>query len=84
VTANLCHPAQTTRQVQAPHFCADTLSRLTGKESPHEFHHEFKHAIELEHEADGGAGRTKSKGGKTGSGLDMAKVPSFPPFANPN
>ena len=55
VAANLLHPVQPTRHTQAPRFCADTFSRLTHKESPHEFRHEFKDNIELEHEADGGA-----------------------------
>jgi hypothetical protein len=49
VAANLLHPAQPTRHTQAPRFCTDTFSRLTHKESPHEFRHEFKDNIELEH-----------------------------------
>ena len=67
VAANLLHPAQATRHMQAPRFCTDTFSRLTHKESPHKFRHEIKDNIELEHEADGGAVWTKSKDGKTGS-----------------
>ena len=67
VTANLLHPAQPTRHKQAPRFCADTFSRLIHKESPHEFRHEFKDNIEVEHRADGGAVWTKSKNGKAGS-----------------
>jgi hypothetical protein len=67
VAANLLHPAQPTRHTQAPRFCTDTFSRLTHKESPHKFRHEFKDNIELEHGADGGAVWTKSKDGKTGS-----------------
>jgi hypothetical protein len=67
VAADLLHPAQPTRRPQAPRFCADTFNTLTHKESPHEFHHEFKDNIELEHEADGGAVWTKSKDGKTSS-----------------
>ena len=67
VTANLLHPAQPTRHKQDPRFCADTFSRLIHKESPHEFRHEFKDNIEVEHRADGGAVWTKSKDGKAGS-----------------
>jgi hypothetical protein len=49
VAADLLHPAQPTRHTQAARFCTDTLSRLTGKESPHKLRHEFKDSIELEH-----------------------------------
>ena len=81
VAANLLHPAQPTRHTQAPRFCMDAFSRLTHKESPHEFRHEFKDNIELEHGVDGGAVRTKSKDGKTGPlALTWQECQIFPSF----